>query len=120
MYDEFKDTCRHACLTTSKINLHKFCIALPSNLVFSRGFEIDRPMLSDKRYCYCPCSSKMREWQKKIKLDLHCSTKKKKFTLVGLLDHLCSYDDIYHRAVNIYSENLYAEVLEESKQGTKP
>mgnify|MGYP003331876858 CR=1 FL=1 len=47
MYGEFKDTRRRACLTTSKINLHKFCMALPSNLVFSRGFEMDRPMLSD-------------------------------------------------------------------------
>ena len=83
MYDEFKDTHRRACLTTSKINLHKFCMALPSNLVFFKGFEMDRPMLSDNCYCYCPCSSKMSKWQKKLKLDLHCSTKKKEFTPVG-------------------------------------
>ena len=47
MYDEFKYICCCNCLNTSKINLHKFCMALPSNLVFSRGFEMDRPMLSD-------------------------------------------------------------------------
>ena len=45
MYDEFKDTLCRACLSNSKINLHKFCMALPSNLVFSKGFEMDRPCL---------------------------------------------------------------------------
>ena len=69
MYDEFKDIHHHTCLTASKNNLHKFCMTLQSNLVFSRGFdlvskELDRPILSDKRYCYCPCSSKMSKWQK--------------------------------------------------------
>ena len=56
---------------------------------------------------------------KKLKLDLHCSTKKREFTTVGLLDHICSYDDMYRWAVKFYLENLYAEVLEESKQGRK-
>ena len=55
MYDEFKDIPCHTCLTASKNNLHKFCMTLQSNLVFSRGFdlvskELDRPILSDKRF----------------------------------------------------------------------
>ena len=42
MYDEFKDIHCRTCLTASKNNLQKFCMALPSNLVFSRGFDLGR------------------------------------------------------------------------------
>ena len=64
----------------------------------------------------------MSKWQEKIKIDLQdniCSKHKKEFTPVGLLDHLCSYDDMYHRAVKFYLDNLYREVLQESKQARK-
>ena len=128
MYDDTLDICCLTCLTAKWNALHKFCMALPSNLVFSTGFDLvskewDRPILSDKcfNYCYCPCSRKMSEWQGKFNIDLQhniCS-KNVKCTPFGLLDHIGSYDDMYHRAVKFYLENLYTEVLEETKQGRK-
>ena len=77
MFDELKETRRGACLKSSRINLHKFCMALPSNLEFIKGFEMNRPMVSNNLNCYCPCSKKGREWQNKLNLELYCSTKKK-------------------------------------------
>ena len=94
MYEKFKDIHHRTCLTTSKINLHKFCMAMPSNLVFSRGFELDRPILSDNRYCYYPCNGKMSEWQKNSSQIYTVAQMKRKFTPVGLLNLLLSYDDV--------------------------
>ena len=119
MFDELKETRRGACLKSSRINLHKFCMALPSNLEFIKGFEMNRPMVSNNLNCYCPCSKKGGEWQNKLNLELYCSTKKKEFTPVGLLDHVSSFNDMYHMAVKFYLENLYAEALQESKQARK-
>ena len=39
MFDKHKEIHRHACLMSSKNNLDKFCMALPSNLEFIKGFE---------------------------------------------------------------------------------
>ena len=119
MFDEFKEIRRRACLKSSKFNLHKFSMALPSNSAFIKGFEMNRPMVSNDLNCYCPCSKKGGEWLNKLNLELYCSTKKKEFTPVGLLDHVSSFNDMYHMAVNFYLENLYAEALQESKQARK-
>ena len=126
MYDDLKYL-RHRTQLTAKHNaLYKFCMTLPSNLVFSTGFNLvlkewDRPILSDKRFdnCYCPCSRKMSKWQVQFNVHPNICNKNVKCTPAGLLDHLGSYHDMYHRAVKFYLENLYAEVLEDTKAGRK-
>ena len=35
------------------------------------------------------------------------------------IDHLRSHDDVYHKAVKFYLENLYSDVLEKTKPGRK-
>ena len=42
MFDELKETRRRACLKSSRINLQKFWMALPSNLEFIKCFEMNR------------------------------------------------------------------------------
>ena len=126
MYDNTKYIHRHTNLSTKKDNLFKFCMALPYNLVFSTGFDLvskewNRSILSDKRYnyCFCPCSCKMSKWHVQFELPNVICGKNKKSTPVGLLDHLGSHDDIYHRAVKFYLKNLYSEVLGDKKPARK-
>ena len=126
MYDDTKDWHHRSNLDYKRISVEKFCMALPNNLVFTTGFdlvskEFDRPILSDTRYncCYCPCSHKMSKWQKQFNVQRNSCSNIKKCTPAALFDHLRSHDDVYHKAVMFYLEDLYSDVLEDSKPGRK-
>ena len=126
MYDDTKHLRRQTELVAKDNALFKFCTSLPKNLVFDAGFgllykESNKPVLSDNRfnYCYCPCSSTMSKWQRQFNVQPIICSKNEKCTPVGLLDHLRSHSDVYHRAVKIYLEILYAKMLEWTKEGRK-
>ena len=125
MYDDTKDWRRRNNLDNKCNSVDKFCMALPNNLVFTTGFDLvkqfDRPILSDTRCncCYCPCSHKMSKWQKQFNVQRESCSDIKKCTPAALFDHLRSHDDVYHKAVMFYLENLYSDVLEDSKPGRK-
>ena len=61
----------------------------------------------------------MSKWRVQFELPNVICGKIKKSTPVGLLDHLGSHDDIYHRAVKFYLKNLYSEVLGDKKPARK-
>ena len=126
MYNNTKEWRRRKNLDYKCNSVHKFCKALPNNLVFTTGLdlvskEIDRPILGDTRYnyCYCPCSCKMSKWQKQFGVQRDYCSNIKKCTPAALFDHLGSIDDVYHKAVKFYLEELYSDVLENSKPGRR-
>ena len=83
--------------------------------------DVERPVLGNPRHnwCYCPCSRKMSKWQNQFDVQTDSCSNIKKCTPAALFDHLRSHDDVYHKAVKFYLEDLYSDVLEDSKPGRK-
>ena len=118
MYNNTKEWHHHNNLDYKRNSVDKFCMALPKNQVFTTGFdlvlkEFHRPILGDTcyNYCYCPCSCKMSKWQKQFDVQRDYCSNIKNCTPAALFDHLLSIDDVYHKAIKFYLEELYFNVL---------
>ena len=55
----------------------------------------------------------MGKWQKQFNVQRDYCSNNTKCTPAGLIDHLRSHNDVYHKAVKFYLENLYSDILEE-------
>ena len=131
MYDDTKDWRRRNYLNDKRKSISRFCMALPNNLVFTTGFDfvlherehedIVRPVLGNPlhNWCYCPCSRKMSKWQNQFDVQTDSCSNIKKCTPAALIDHCGTHDDIYHKAVLFYLQDLYSDVLDDALPGRK-
>ena len=104
-------------------------MALPNNLVFTTGFDlilqelghVERPVLNNPchNWCYCPCSRKMSKWQSQFDVRTDSCSNIKKCTPAALIDHCGTHDDMYHKAVLFYLQDLYSDVLDDALPGRK-
>ena len=129
MYDDTKYWCRRDYLNDKRKSISRFCMALPNNLVFTTGFDfilqehgdIERPLLGNPRHnwCYCLCSHKMSKWQNQFGVQTDSCSNTKKCTPAALIDHCESHDDMYHKAVLFYLQDLYSDILDDALPGRK-
>ena len=52
--------------------LKKWAKALPFNLLFMVGFEVQGLHPNDAKNCYCPCGPKMKDWRRQFGLGQIC------------------------------------------------
>jgi hypothetical protein len=115
-YHERKNVCN-----SSPAGLEDFVSSLPYCILLDQGFLMMGIHRDDKKYCFCPCSKKVKKWRNNFDLcepigNDNCDSFQQN-TPNALMDHLKKIGEIesafLHKAVHYYLRNLYKNYWEQ-------